>query len=181
MIRAIIWACAGFFICLAMDCPLTLAFGVTVVTTVIGCLDFHPGEYAIAAAALVSLGLFFHRLSLSPLSIAILMTPVLAMAGLLAWFLITNPSRSREYRKLYAAGLRPARKPASTSLEAAGSSGPARMVVEHHHYHHVDEPQVPQLPPVPELPELPELPVRGNVLPFRPRIVSDTMDRKSMS
>lgn len=172
MVRAIIWACVGFFICLGMDCPIPLAFVVTVVTTVIGCLDFHPGEYVAGSVALVALFVMFRRMHVTPLDIAIAVTPVVAMAGLLAWFLITNPSRSRKYKAMYASSL-PGRRPASTRMATGPTeaAGPVRLTVEHHHYHHID-----LVPPV----AAPELPAGGKVIPFRPRADEGTIDQDCM-
>ena len=113
--RALFWGCLGFFICIATSCPLIVAFIVTVVTTVIGCLDFHPGEYIIVGAVVVAVAIILHRGHLSPLGIAVGMLPIVFGAALFIWFLATNPKRRREYEAAY----RTLRQPPSASRCAA--------------------------------------------------------------
>ena len=133
--RALFWGCLGFFICIATSCPLIVAFIVTIVTTVIGCLDFHPGEYVIVGAVVVAVAIILHRGHLSPLGIALGMLPIVFGAALFIWFLATNPKRRRAYEAAYRTLRQPERKQRVTAE-------PIVTVVEHHHYFH----HVPNIP-----------------------------------
>lgn len=100
--RSVTWALVGLLISLAVHLPLPVLVAVTVVTTIIGGLDWHVGEFLVAAIALASVAVFLshphHIVHAAEVALWLAMIPFGGVAALLAYWTFANFSAGRMSR-----------------------------------------------------------------------------------